>query len=58
MGSSKFGFLVFQEDLVQHTLQVNWALGLIEKWFCIWMFRHNRKINITLEPKPILLSEG
>ncbi len=34
-----------------------WAIGLMGKWFCIWMFNDNRKINLNLEPKPAVVSE-
>jgi hypothetical protein len=29
----------------------------MEKWFCIWMFSDNRKINLNLEPKPAVEPE-
>jgi hypothetical protein len=27
------------------------------KWFCVWMFSDNRKINLNLEPKPAVVPE-
>jgi hypothetical protein len=27
------------------------------KWFCIWQFCDNRKINLNLEPKPAVVPE-
>jgi hypothetical protein len=27
------------------------------KWFCIWQFSDNRKINLNLEPKPAVVPE-
>jgi len=38
-------------------LQRIWAIGLIGKWFCIWQFSDNRKINLNLEPKPAVVPE-
>ena len=29
----------------------------MEKWFCIWQFSDNRKINLILEPKPAVVPE-
>jgi len=27
------------------------------RWFCIWQFSDNRKINLNLEPKPAVVPE-
>ena len=40
-------------NVAQQLLQRIWAIGLMEKWFYIWMFRDNRKINVTLVPNPL-----
>ncbi len=29
-------------------LQEIWVIGLIGKWFCVWNFCDNRKINLYL----------
>lgn len=31
--------------------------SLMGKWFCIWQFSDNRKINLNLEPKPAVVPE-
>ncbi len=38
-------------------LQAIWAIVLMGKWFCTWMFSDNRKINLNLEPKPAVVPE-
>jgi len=39
--------------ITQQQLQRIWALGLIEKWFCIWDDLENPKIGLNLIPNPL-----
>ena len=41
------------EGLVQQLLQRIWAIGLMEKWFCIWDDLANPKIGLNLVPNPL-----
>jgi hypothetical protein len=46
-----------KKAIAQQLLQRIWAFGLMGKWFCIWMFSDNRKINLNLVPKPAVVPE-
>ena len=38
---------------LQQPLQRIWALGLMERWFCIWDDLANPKIGLNLVPNPL-----
>ncbi|MFV8467376.1 hypothetical protein [Flavobacterium sp. LB1P62] len=43
------------EGLVQHLLQLIWAIGLMGKWFCIWddLANPNNGLNLTPNQKSL-----
>jgi hypothetical protein len=41
------------KNYCQHTLQLIWAIGLMESWFCIWEYLANPKIRLNLVPNPL-----
>jgi len=42
-----------RKNSTQQLLQWIWAIGLKEKWFCIWDDLANPKIGLNLTPNPL-----
>jgi len=42
-----------RKNSTQQLLQRIWAIGLMEKWFCIWDDLANPKIGLNLTPNPL-----